>query len=286
MPEPTGSQLLIILALAVCVAQSITDGDIAAHYPIVPGHEIVGHVIGTGPEATGFGLGDRVGATAGAQLRHLSYCRSGRENLCDTPTIQGQHWMAATPVMSSRIHVSACPSPILWRCRGCPLLCAGLIAIAPRSWRARRFGILWLWRGGAYHRPGCDLAGTARPCLYPAKDLAGQAFARSSGCCWGGGLDEPPPEELDAATIFAAVGPLVLSPARCRQRQGRMWHPMSDILAFPYEDLWGERSILSVANLTRETDWLSMTLALQVPVRTQVRTPGIKGATDRPVAPD
>ena len=277
VPQPgPGEVLIAVAACGVCRTDlHIVDGEIPAHYPIIPGHEIVGRVVGLGAGVTGFSTGQRVGVPwLGHSCGVCPYCASGRENLCDAPGFTGctRDGGYATHVVADAHYCFAIPDRFS-DVEAAPLLCAGLI-----GWRALRmagegqriglygFGAaahilaqLAVWQGREVHafaKPG---------------DLAGQDFARSLGCIWAGGSDEAPPALLDAALIFAPVGALVPAALKSVRKGGRVVCAgihMSDIPSFPYADLWGERTILSVANLTREDGTSFFAVAEQANLRT------------------
>ncbi len=277
VPAPGPGELLIeVAACGVCRTDlHVVDGDIAASLPVVPGHEIVGRV----RAGEGFAPGTRVGVPwLGRTCGRCRHCRAGRENLCNAPTFTGfsRDGGFATHVVADAAFCFPIPDAF-GDAEAAPLLCAGLI-----GWRALKlagegepiglygFGAaahilaqVARWQGRrvfAFTRPG---------------DVAGQDFARRLGCAWAGGSDEAPPEELAAAIIFAPVGALVPEALRHVRKGGRVvcgGIHMSDIPAFPYADLWGERSILSVANLTREDGRELLAIAAEVPVRTHVVT--------------
>ncbi len=256
----TDEMLIKILACGVCRTDlHIVDGEIPdANYPIVPGHEIVGRIVRIGGSVNGFAIGDRVGVPwLGSSCGRCSYCLTDHENLCDEPEFTGctRDGGYASHVVASAQYCFAIPERFS-HAEAAPLLCAGLI-----GWRSLRmtdgaknigfygFGAaahilaqIAVWQGRniyAFTKPG---------------DLPGQKFARKLGCMWVGGSDELPPVELDAAIIFAPVGPLVPAALRAIHKGGRVICAgihMSDIPSFPYADLWGERTIMSVANLTR-----------------------------------
>jgi propanol-preferring alcohol dehydrogenase len=261
VPTPGRGELLIeVAACGVCRTDlHVIDGDIPAAYPIVPGHEIVGRIAALGEGVGGFAVGQRIGVPwLGFTCGECPYCRTGRENLCDRPQFTGatrDGGYASHAVADSR-YCFAIPERFS-DAQAAPLLCAGLI-----GWRALRmageaprlglygFGAaahilaqIAVWQGREVHaftRPG---------------DVRGQAFARSLGCAWAGGSDQRPADPLDAAIIFAPVGALVPLALKAVRKGGRVVCAgihMSDIPAFPYADLWEERSILSVANLTRD----------------------------------
>ena len=261
LPVPAEGQVLIrLIACGICRTDlHVVDGELASpQVPIIPGHEIVGRIDRLGAGVEGLRIGERVGAPwLGHTCGTCPYCVGGRENLCDHPLFTGYtrdggfatavivdaHY--AFPLGESGDDVSLAP-----------LLCAGLI-----GWRSlgiagdgKRLGLYGFgaaaqilaqvarWQGRsvfAFTRPG---------------DAATQAFARSLGAAWAGGSDEMPPEPLDAAIIFATVGDLVPLALKAVRKGGRVVCAgihMSDIPSFPYDLLWEERQLLSVANLTR-----------------------------------
>lgn len=261
VPVPGADELLIaVSACGVCRTDlHVMDGEIPARYPVVPGHEIVGRVIGMGAGVTGFAAGQRVGVPwLGHTCGHCVYCDAGQENLCDFPEFTGctrDGGYASHAVADARY---CFPIPERFSdVEAAPLLCAGLI-----GWRAlrmagegRRIGLYGF--GAAAHVLAQVAAWQGREvfAFTKAGDVEAQAFARSLGCVWAGSSEEMPPETLDAALIFAPVGALVPAALKAVRKGGRVICAgihMSDIPAFPYADLWGERVIRSVANLTRE----------------------------------
>ena len=261
IPEPGAGELLIgIAACGVCRTDlHVLDGEIPAHYPIIPGHEIVGHVLMLGEGVTGFAIGQRVGVPwLGHACGHCPYCRMQRENLCDFPEFTGatRDGGYASHAVADAAFCFALPERFS-DVEAAPLLCAGLI-----GWRAlrlagdgRRIGIYGF--GAAAHIVAQVALWQGREVFAFTREGDGesQAFARSLGCQWAGSSSEPSPAELDAALIFAPVGPLVPAALKAVRKGGRVVCAgihMSDIPGFPYADLWGEREILSVANLTRE----------------------------------
>jgi propanol-preferring alcohol dehydrogenase len=277
LPEPRGSELLIeVAACGVCRTDlHIVDGEIHGTLPIVPGHQIVGRVMAAGPEAAEFAEGDRVGVPwLGGTDGSCFYCTHGMENLCDRPTFTGftrDGGYATHAIADSRfcLHIPDRFGDV----EAAPLLCAGLIGyralkIAGDGARLGLYGFgasahiiaqVAVWQGRqvfAFTRDG---------------DAAGQEFARSLGCAWAGGSSERPPEELDAAIIFAPVGALVPAALRAVRKGGRVVCAgihMSDIPSFPYELLWEERSVSSVANLTRADGREFMAIAAEAPIAT------------------
>jgi propanol-preferring alcohol dehydrogenase len=267
--------LLRVAACGVCRTDlHVLDGEIPARYPIIPGHEIVGRVVAVGPQVEGFTIGQRVGVPwLGQTCGTCPFCLSGRENLCDRPQFTG-----ATRDGGYASHVIAnahfCfPLPDCFSDEeAAPLLCAGLI-----GWRALRLAgdapVIGLYGfGAAAHILAQVALWQGRRVLAFTKpgDVDGQAFARSLGCAWAGSSDEPPPEPLDAALIFAPAGELVPRALKAVRKGGRVVCAgihMSDIPGFPYADLWGERQILSVANLTREDGTSFLDVAARAGIR-------------------
>lgn len=282
VPRPGPGQLLVkVAACAVCRTDlHVVDSELPnPKLPLIPGHEIVGHVQETGAGVENFQAGDRVGIPwLGWTCGECEYCLSGRENLCERArftgyTIDGGY--AEFTVADARF---AFRLPEAFDdVSAAPLLCAGLIGY--RSLRkagdAKRLGIYGF--GAAAHivaqvarYEGRDVFAFTRP-----GDADAQQFARGLGACWSGGSDETPPEELNAAIIFAPIGALVPAALRVLKRGGAVvcgGIHMSDIPAFPYRDLWHERMICSVANLTRRDAEEFLALAPQVPIRTETQT--------------
>lgn len=282
LPRPAPSEVLIAVgACGVCRTDlHVVDGDLdRPKLPLVPGHEIVGRIVEVGSAVTHLKLGQRVGVPwLGRTCGTCPFCDGGAENLCDAPgftgyTIDGGYAEACTADAAFVFPLPDGPSDA----ELAPWLCAGLIG--HRSLRmagdAGRIGIYGFgaaahvlaqvvrWEGRrlfAFTRPGDDRA---------------QALARRLGAEWAGGSDEMPPTSLDAAIIFAPVGPLVPMALRAVTKGGTVvcgGIHMSDIPSFPYADLWGERSIRSVANLTRRDAREFLAIAAKAGVRTEVQT--------------
>jgi alcohol dehydrogenase, propanol-preferring len=277
IPEPGGTDLLIeVAACGVCRTDlHIVDGDIHGRLPIVPGHEIVGYVAALGPDAEGFAIGDRLGVPwLGGSDGTCFYCSHGMENLCDAPTFTGftrDGGYATHVVADSRfcLHIPDAFDDV----HAAPLLCAGLIGYRSLKMAGGGERIGFYGFGAAAHIVAQVAVWQGRRLFAFTRDgdRKTQDFARSLGCSWAGGSSEVPPEELDATIIFAPVGALVPQALKRVRKGGRVVCAgihMSNIPAFPYEDLWGERSILSVANLTRADGHEFMDLAAKVPVKT------------------
>lgn len=269
IPVPAAGELLVrVGACGICRTDlHVIDGEIPAHYPVIPGHEIVGTVIALGAGVDAFRIGDRVGIPwLGHSCGACTYCRDGHENLCDFPVFTGatRDGGYATHAVADAHFCFALPDG-LGDAAAAPLLCAGLI-----GWRAYRMAgdcrRIGLYGFGASAHILAQLAlwqGREVFAFTRAGDAAGQDFARSLGCQWAGASDALPPAPLDAAIVFAPVGSLVPQALKAVRKGGRVVCAgihMSDIPGFPYADLWGERRIESVANLTREdgTSFLEM----------------------------
>jgi propanol-preferring alcohol dehydrogenase len=285
-PQPGAGQLLVrISACAVCRTDlHIVDGELAdPKLPLIPGHQIIGRVENVNSKFEirdlKFAVGDRVGIPwLGWTDGECVYCRSSRENLCDRAkftgytidggyaefTVADARFCFRLPNEYDNIEVA-------------PLLCAGMLGY--RSYRktgdAHRIGIYGF--GNAAHlitqvavHQGREVFAFTRP-----GDNAGQESARSLGALWAGGSDELPPEKLDAAIIFAPVGALVPAALRALAKGGIVvcgGIHMSDIPSFSYVDLWNERAICSVANLTRRDGEEFLEIARRVHVKTQTET--------------
>src|ERR1035437_9414800 len=278
VPEPGAGQVqLKIHACAICRTDlHVVDGELPdPKLPLIIGHEIVGRVARGGGRGTGLSVGDPVGVRwLGWACGQCSYCKAGSENLCAQArftgyTIDGGY--AEFTVADERFCV---PIPDRYSdVEAAPLLCAGLIGYRSlvRAGDGKRLGIYGF--GAAAHI-------VAQVALYqgrsvyaftrPGDDQA-QQFARKLGAAWAGGSDQRPPEELDAAVIFAPVGALVPAALAAIRKGGTVvcgGIHMSDVPSFPYELLWGERTICSVANLTRRDAEEFMKIAPKVPVHT------------------
>jgi len=284
IPRPTpgaGQVLVAVTACGVCRTDlHVADGELRdPKLPLVLGHEIVGTVaaLGAGPEATRFRVGDRVGVPwLGWTCGECHYCRAGRENLCDRARFTGYHLdggYAAYAVADARYAFPVPPG--FTDVEAAPLLCAGLIGYRSlvAAGDAERLGLYGF--GAAAHivaqvarHQGRRVFAFTRP-----GDTAAQRFALELGAFWAGGSDTLPPEPLDAGLLFAPVGALVPVALRAVVKGGTIVCAgihMSDIPAFPYELLWGERVVRSVANLTRRDGEEFLALAPTIPVRTQV----------------
>ena len=292
LPKPSpgpGQVLLRVRACAVCRTDvHVVDGELTQpKLPLIPGHEIVGTVEAVGDGATRFKAGDRVGVPwLGWTCGRCSYCQNGQENLCDLAkftgyTVDGGY--AEYTVADQRF---CFPIPELYGdAEVAPLLCAGLIGYRSlvKAGAGKRLGIYGF--GAAAHIIA-QVAKYQEREIYaftrPADEEAKQ-FALNLGAVWAGSSNELPPRKLDAAIIFAPVGDLVPQALKAVGKGGIVvcgGIHMSDIPSFPYSILWEERSICSVANLTRRDGEEFMALAPKVPVRTQVETFSLEAANE------
>ncbi len=281
-PKPAPGPDQVLLRVQVCgVCRTdlhIIDGELTEpKLPLIPGHQIVGVVSAMGENVTRFSEGDRVGVPwLGSTCNHCRYCLSGRENLCDDARFTGYNIDGGFAEYAVADHRFCFPIPSGYPdLQAAPLLCAGLIGYRSlvMAGDAESLGLYGFgaaahivaqvarWQGRkvyAFTRPG---------------DIEGQEFARQMGAAWAGGSFDMPPEIPDAAIIFAPHGALVPAALRAVAKGGTVvcgGIHMSDIPAFPYDILWGERVVRSVANLTRKDGEEFLALAPQVPVVTEV----------------
>ncbi|MBV9560590.1 MAG: zinc-dependent alcohol dehydrogenase family protein [Bradyrhizobium sp.] len=278
-PQPAEGQIRVtVSACGVCRTDlHVVDGELPhIKYPIVPGHEIVGRVDLVGPDVTTHRVGDRVGIPwLGHTCGICRFCRQGTENLCDHPRFTGYtsdggfatHTIAdaryAFPLGEDGDDVAIAP-----------LLCAGLI-----GWRslvmagdAERLGIYGFGAAGHIVAQIARWQGRAVHAFTRNGDVEAQEFARRLGAVWAGGSDQMPDGPLDAAIIYAPAGELVPAALRAVRKGGRVVCAgihMSDIPSFPYDILWGERQLVSVANLTRQDGVDFLQVAPKAGVRTQ-----------------
>lgn len=290
LPHPDPHQVLVkVNACGVCRTDlHIVDGELrGGKSPVIPGHEIVGVVEAAGSAVRNLSPGTRVGVPwLGWTCGQCEYCTSGRENLCDRARFTGfdiDGGYAEYAVADAR-YCFPLPSDVD-DVHAAPLMCAGLIgyrALA-RAGDANRLGIYGF--GAAAHIVAQLAAYLGRRVYAFTRpgDTSGQQFARELGAVWSGGSDEQPPDLLDAAIIFAPVGSLVPQALRALRKGGRVICAgihMSDIPSFPYEILWGEREIVSVANLTRADGDGFLALAAQAGVRTEIEVLPLTAANE------
>jgi alcohol dehydrogenase, propanol-preferring len=290
VPEPKPGQVLLrVLACGVCRTDlHVVDGDLREpKLPLIPGHQIVSSVAATGAGVTGLRPGDRIGVPwLGGSCGACDYCGSGQENLCDAARYTGYQLDGGFAEYCVADTQFCFPIPAGYPdLQAAPLLCAGLIGYRAlrMAGAARRLGFYGF--GAAAH----ILVQVARfqqrevYALTSPGDTAAQQFALGLGAVWAGGSDAQPPVELDAAIIFAPLGGLVPAALRAVRKGGVVVCAgihMSDIPSFPYSVLWGERTLCSVANLTRRDGEEFLALAPQVPVRTQAQAYPLERAND------
>ncbi len=281
IPEPQADQILVkVRACGVCRTDlHVVDGELPhPKLPLIPGHEIVGTVVKKGAGVASFRPGDRVGIPwLGFTCGRCEFCMEGRENLCDRPLFTGYTIDGGYAEYAVADHRYCFPLPSDFSDpEAAPLLCAGLIGY--RSYRMvdardRRLGIYGFGAAAhiiaqVAHHQGKEVFAFTQP-----GDTEGQSFACSLGAVWAGSSTDRTPEQLDAAIIFAPVGSLVVEALKTTRKGGKVICAgihMSDIPTFPYHLLWEERSIRSVANLTRQDGEEFLALAPTVPVKTEV----------------
>lgn len=290
VPEPAANQILIkVSACGLCRTDlHILDGELDQPVlPLIPGHQVVGRVEKTGNNVTGFEKGQRVGVPwLGSSCGQCRYCLAEKENLCDEARFTGYHingGLAEYCVADIRF---CFPIPEEYPDdQAAPLLCAGLIGYRSlrKTGNARVLGIYGF--GAAAHL----LIQVARfqsrevYALTREGDLEAQQFALSLGAVWAGSSSSSPPKQLDAAIIFAPAGELVPAALRSLAKGGVVvcgGIHMSDIPSFPYEILWGERAVCSIANLTRQDGEEFLALAPTIPIRSEVHTYTLEQANE------
>jgi propanol-preferring alcohol dehydrogenase len=287
-PEPAVGQALVrVDACGICRTDlHVVDGELPdPKLPLVPGHQVVGRVTEAGTACETLRVGDRVGVPwLGWTCGVCRYCASGRENLCDQARFTGYGLDGGFAEQLAADERYCLPLPEGYPdAQVAPLLCAGLIGYRAlrMAGEAERLG---LYGFGASAHIVCQVArsqGRRVFALTRAEDLEAQRFALELGAEWAGDALARPPEELDAAIIFAPVGELVPAALEAVAKGGTVVCAgihMSDIPSFPYELLWGERTVRSVANLTRRDGEEFLALAPQVPIRTHVETFALEDA--------
>jgi propanol-preferring alcohol dehydrogenase len=279
---PSSGQVLIkISCCGVCRTDlHILDGDLdKPNLPLIPGHQIVGKIEQIGSDVQDFKPGDKVGVPwLGKTCGHCEFCRNDRENLCDRAKFTGYNLNGgfAEYTVANAQYCFSIPENYADQ-QAAPLLCAGLIGYRSlrKTGNAQKLGFYGFGSSAhiltqvavyqnrkifAFTRPG---------------DSKGQQFALNMGAVWAGDSDKPPPKKLDAAIIFAPVGSLIPQALKSVKKGGKVVCAgihMSDIPEFSYDLLWGERSVESVANLTRQDGEEFLALAPQIPIKTSVTT--------------
>ena len=290
VPRPAAGQILLrVEACGVCRTDlHLIDGELPDPVlPMIPGHEIVGRVAAVGAGVSGVTAGQRMGVPwLGWTCGHCGFCASQRENLCDNARFTGYqiHGGYAEYTVADARYCFPLDNTVD-AAEAAPLLCAGLIGYRAlvMAGDARRIGLYGF--GAAAHIIAQVAAWQGREvhAFTREGDVESQAFARQLGACWVGAGDEAPPRPLEAALIFAPAGELVPAALRATEKGGTVVCAgihMSDIPSFPYSLLWGERRIVSVANLTRRDGDEFLALAPRVPVRTEVTRFALEAAND------
>jgi propanol-preferring alcohol dehydrogenase len=290
VPDPGPGEILVrVHACGVCRTDlHVVDGDLTeGKLPIVPGHEVVGRVVECGEGVDGYRTGDRVGVPwLGYTCGVCEYCTHGHENLCDNARFTGYDLDGGYAEYLVANQRYCFPIPAAYDdAAAAPLLCAGLIGYRSlvMAGDARRLGLYGF--GAAAHivaqvarHQGREIYAFTR-----AHDAEGQTFARALGAVWAGDSASMPPQPLDAALIFAPVGSLIVSALRATRKGGTVVCAgihMSDIPSFPYALLWGERTVRSVANLTRQDGIDFLELAPRVPVQTTIERFALEQANE------
>ena len=290
VPDPGAGELLLqVKACGICRTDlHVLDGDLTApSLPLIPGHQIIGEVIGIGEQVTGFAIGQRVGVPwLGGSCGHCWYCSHHRENLCDEARYTGYQINGGFAEYTVADAAYCFPIPAQYSDQqAAPLLCAGLI-----GYRAYRMlgacETIGLYGFGAAAHILIQVARHHRQAVYAFTregDSEAQAFARQLGACWAGDSLQVAPVPLDGAIIFAPAGELVPQALRSVRKGGRVVCAgihMSDIPSFPYDILWGERELCSVANLTRIDGEEFLPLAAAIPVQTTVHVYPLEQANE------
>ncbi len=282
IPIPGPKQVLLkVHACGVCHTDlHILDGELGQpKLPLVLGHQIVGSVVAFGSESKRFQAGDRVGVPwLGGTDGNCRYCLRGQENLCDHPVFTGYTIDGGFAEFTLADERFCFPLPAMYSdVDAAPLLCAGLIGYRTYRMAGENVDTLGIYGFGAAAHIITQLAKYEGKKIFAFTrpgDTAAQEFAIQKGADWAGDSTQAAPEKLDAALIFAPVGPLVVTALRSTHKGGVVvcgGIHMSDIPAFPYSLLWEERVIRSVANLTRRDGEEFLKLALQVPVKSDVK---------------
>jgi len=279
-PAPGVGQLLVrVAACGVCRTDlHVVDGELTQpRLPIIPGHEIVGRVEAIGPGIARFAVGDRVGIPwLGHTCGQCFFCRTQRENLCDAPLFTGYQINGgyADYAVAEAAYCFTLPENYS-DANAAPLLCAGLIGYRALSMAGDAKKLAIYGFGAAAHIVA-QVAQFEQRSVYAFTrpgDRKAQAFALSLGCVWAGGSDERPNSEMDAAIVFAPVGDLVPAALQAVRKGGSVvlgGIHMSPIPAMPYQLLWGERTLQSVANLTRKDAQDFLAIAARTPIRTEI----------------
>lgn len=282
MPTPSDDQILIrVEACGICRTDlHVVDGDLPnPKLPIIPGHQIVGVIEAMGNHVTELTIGQRVGVPwLGGACGHCHYCNAGKENLCDNAIYTGYQVNGGFAEYCTASHTFCFPIPEEYSpAQAAPLLCAGLIGY--RSLRmtgdAKRIGFYGFGAAAHILIQVTNYQNREVYAFTRKGDSKGQEFAKKLGAAWAGDSEQQPPVKLDAAIIFAPVGNLVPTALKAIDKGGSVVCAgihMSDIPSFPYSILWEERSVRSVANLTRQDGKEFLALAPKIPIKTEITT--------------
>jgi propanol-preferring alcohol dehydrogenase len=290
IPSPGPKQVLLrVTACGICRTDlHVLDGDLKhPTLPLVPGHQIIGEVMALGDGVTSVSVGERVGVPwLGGSCGHCWFCEHEKENLCDEARYTGYQINGGFAEYAIADTDYCFPVPARFTDQqAAPLLCAGLIGY--RAYRlVQNFDTIGLYGFGAAAHILIQVARQAGQTVYAFTrqgDTDAQHFARELGAQWAGDSSEAPPEVMDGAIIFAPAGELVPQALRSVRKGGRVVCAgihMTDIPTFPYDILWGEREVHSVANLTRRDGEEFLPLAAEIPIRTTVHTYPLEGANE------
>lgn len=289
-PVPGRGQVLIrVHACGICRTDlHVVDGELTEpRLPLIPGHQIVGTVVSAGDEVMGFAAGTRVGVPwLGSTCNQCRFCRSGRENLCDQAKFMGYQLNGGYAEYTVADHRFCFPIPEDYPdLQAAPLLCAGLIGYRSlvMTGSAERIGIYGFGAAAHIVAQVARYQGREVYAFTRSGDSKAQKFALDMGAVWVGDSQTIPPEELDAAIIFAPDGAVVPAALRAVSKGGVVvcgGIHMSDIPSFPYAILWGERVLRSVANLTRRDGEEFLALAPKVPIHTEVQLFPLESANE------
>jgi propanol-preferring alcohol dehydrogenase len=290
IPQPQANQVKIkVQACGICRTDlHVVDGELThPNLPIIPGHQIVGTIVELGTNVKQFKIGQRVGVPwLGETCGTCEYCQAQQENLCDNAKFTGYQINGGFAEYCVANAQFCFPLPENYSDQQvAPLLCAGLISYRAlsKAGQGKRIGLYGFGAAAHIVIQTAQYQGREVYAFTREGDTTTQEFARKLGAVWAGNADDTPPKPLDAAIIFAPVGALVPTALRAIKKGGIVVCSgihMSDIPSFPYEILWGERSIISIANLTRKDGEEFLALAPQIPIKTEVHTYPLNKAND------
>ncbi len=290
VPVPKENEVLLkVHACGVCHTDlHVIDGELSKpKYPLILGHEVVGIIVDKGQKVERFTIGQRLGVPwLGHTCGHCHHCTSGRENLCDDALFTGYTLDGGFAEYTVADQRYCFPLPDIYSdAEAAPLLCAGLIGYRAlvASGDAKKLGIYGFGAAAHIIAQVASYQGRKVFAFTKAGDLAGQRFATEMGACWAGDSNTPPPEKMDASIIFAPVGALVTQALKYTAKGGTVVCAgihMSDIPQFPYSILWGERTVRSIANLTRRDGEEFLELAPKIGIRTEVESFRLSSANE------